>query len=147
MAANFIAEFKKNFEDQPTKYTKKLANVINSVLDKVILGLIPVGSGSLLITTMTAEFGESPLPDGLKLMNAIGAAIDASQVIYVPSVAAFSAGTVPSKLKAGTAVAKSLMQVSLADWMSNDPSLLDPLLSTIVDTIANAYPQGVRAVG
>lgn len=147
MAANFIKEFKKNFEDAPTEYTEKLANTINSVLDKVILGLIPVGSGPLLIAAMTVEFGKPPLPDGLKLMNAIGTAIDTSQAIYVPSFAAFSAGTMPSKLKAGATTTKSLMQSALADWMANNPPLLNPFLSAVADTIANAYPMSVQAVG
>ena len=146
MAANFIAGFKKNFRDKPTEHTQKLANIINSVLDSMISALIPAGAGPLLVTAMATEFGIAPLPDGIKLMNAIGIAIDASQVIYVPSVAAFSAGTIPKKLKTGTATSKSLMQTALADWMANNPPLLDPFLSAVADTIANAYPQGVKAV-
>ena len=147
MAADFIKEFKKNFKDKPTEHTEKIANAINSVLDSVILGLIPTGAGPLLVAAMAVEFKIAPLPDGIKLMNAIGIAIDTSQKIYVPSMAAFSAGTIPSKLKAGSSTSKSLIKAALADWVANKPPLLDPFISTVADTIANAYPQSIKAIG
>lgn len=147
MGSNFLKEYRKEYGNQETESTKALAKAVDTTIDFMISTVALVGAPAILLTNMTNAFGGKVGPQAPKLATAIGLAIDASQAIYVPSLAAVALGTAPNPFKASEDTSKGIFLLNVADWVAAGASDIKKLATVVAKTIVNAYGINVQPVG